>query len=369
MIAPIIAETSLNSLPYAEQTSQRRSIPSLDGLRAISISLVVLAHYTMAFDKPAFWNGYIFQMSQLGVNTFFVISGFLITLLLCKEQAKNTTISLRSFYHRRAWRIFPPFYVYLTVVAFLSRIGIVHLSAKEIITDGLFLGNYCLPTHVSVLGHTWTLALEEQFYLLWPFCLNRLKRARAIKAALLLLVLEPLIRVAEYALITQLRASGNIAATFHTRIDTLMFGCLVALLWRNERFVTILHRFIKRPTFYGAVVFLFCIEPLLNIYFRSIYHAFWFTCDGAAISIVLVYLVRHPLTIGGRLMNLRPMRYVGRLSYSLYLWQQLFVDLGQRWFPLNLLAAIGCACLSMYLVEQPSLRLRNRFMHPRPARA
>jgi peptidoglycan/LPS O-acetylase OafA/YrhL len=355
------AKTSLPS--PAQLTSQQRSIPSLDGLRAISVSLVILAHY--AFGGSFFWNSYFFQLGQLGVNIFFVISGFLITFLLSKEQAATSTISLKNFYQRRAWRIFPPFYLYLAAAGLFSWIGIFHLRVKEILIAGAYLWNYYIPPYTNILGHTWTLALEEQFYLLWPLCLKLAKPTRAIKIAVLLIIIEPLIRVAEYLLFAQLRESGKIATNFHTRIDTLMFGCLIALLWRHAHFATFVHRFVRRPLFACSVVFLLGLEPILNIYSRSTYHALWLTCDGAAISIALIYLVRYPMTVAGRFVNLRPMRFVGELSYSLYLWQQIFVDAWRRRFPLNLLAAICCAALSFYVIERPSLKLRDRFMQRR----
>ncbi len=344
----------------AEKTSQQRSIPSLDGLRAVSVSLVILAHYVPEHWKAPFWGSYLFLLGQLGVSMFFVISGFLITFLLCKESSEESTISLKNFYLRRIFRIFPAFYMYLAVAAALTAVGVFSLKAKDFLIAGTYLWNYYMPSSPSILSHTWSLSLEEQFYLFWPACLKLLKPARALPITVALIFLEPILRVLIYLHFPQIRQTGKISAMLHTRIDTIMFGCLIALLWRHNSFKRFVDRYVGSILFLATLLFLFFLDPLLNQYARDAYHPFWLTFDGVALSVILIYLVRNPRTICGRLMNLRTLRYIGVLSYSLYLWQQMFADVWQRWFPLNLLAAFGCANLSFYLVERPFLRLRDR---------
>jgi peptidoglycan/LPS O-acetylase OafA/YrhL len=359
MTPPVTPTDSSHSESGAQETSQRRSIPSLDGLRAISVGLVILSHYGPEEMKGSTWNSYFFFLGQMGVNMFFVISGFLITFLLCKERAETSTISLKSFYFRRALRIFPAFYVYLAVAGTLTAIGIFHINVDQFILAGSYLWNYYMPQNGSILGHTWSLALEEQFYVFWPTLLKILRPKHALFMAIGLIVVEPVARVITYMYLPGLRESGKISAMFHTRIDTIMFGCLIALVWRHHKFKRFADRYLRAPAFYISCFFLLCINPVLNLQFRVAYHAFWLTMEGVALSIALIYLVRRPATLPGRFVNIRLLRYVGVLSYSLYLWQQMFVEAWHDWFPLNLLAALCCAVLSFYFVEKPALRLRN----------
>jgi peptidoglycan/LPS O-acetylase OafA/YrhL len=357
---PDAVETRAHSEDGAQKTSRERTIPSLDGLRAISVGLVVLSHYGTVGTGASVWNSCVFLMGQMGVNMFFVISGFLITFLLCKEYAEKSTISLKRFYIRRAFRIFPAFYFYLAIAAVFSALGIFHARLEEFVIAGVYLWNYYMPHDGAVvLGHTWSLALEEQFYLFWPVLLKILRPSRALYMAIGLILVEPFVRVATFVYIPSLRESGKISAMFQTRIDTIMFGCLIALLWRHPDFKRLADRYLRAPAFYASIVFLLCVNPFLNIWFRVMYHAFWLTLEGATLSIVLIYLVRQPETTSGRFVNLRSLRFVGVLSYSFYLWQQMFIKLWHGWFPANLAAAFGCAALSFYLIERPALRLRD----------
>ena len=144
-------------------TKNSGRLPSLDGLRALSIGLVLFAHShpPEKFEKVAFYCG------NLGVRIFFVISGFIITWLLLQEAKSNGGISLKDFYIRRIARIFPAYYTYLAVVFFLDRAGLLNGGSNiQRILNILFLANYgpCEgPT-----GVLWSLGVEEQFYLLWP---------------------------------------------------------------------------------------------------------------------------------------------------------------------------------------------------------
>lgn len=352
-------ESVVHAESGAQETSHKRSIPSLDGLRAVSVGLVIASHYGPVEKTIPWLDSYLFFLGQAGVNMFFVISGFLITFLLCKEHAETSAISLKRFYVRRAFRIFPPFYVFLIVTAVLSSAGVFCVHPHQFLVAGLYLWNYYMPRNGGILGHTWSLALEEQFYLFWPLLLKVLKPRRAFFAAIGLILFEPAVRVLTFIYMPTLRESGKISAMFHTRIDTIIFGCLIALVWRHEKFRHFSARYLGAPAFYISAALVICIGPILNIRFRSMYHAFWLTIDGLALSIILIYLVRRPGTLPGFFMNLRPVRYIGVLSYSFYLWQQLFVKLWLDWFPLNLAAAFGCAILSFYLVERPALRLRD----------
>src|SRR5215831_9782405 len=167
-------------------------IPSLDGLRAISILLVVAGH---SFDEGR--SPLLFELfghlGNYGVRIFFIISGFLITTLLLKEYTKTETISLRSFYLRRALRIFPAFYVYVAVICILAVLGVVSLLRGDVLHAVTYTMNYH-TTRGWYLNHIWSLSVEEQFYLIWPAALLFAGPGRAPRIALATVILAPFIR-------------------------------------------------------------------------------------------------------------------------------------------------------------------------------
>src|SRR5579872_915461 len=139
-------------------------IPSLDGLRAISIALVFLGHIVATRGAPQALNPFI-HVGNLGVKVFFVISGFLITTLLLKEYSRTGRVSLRGFYTRRTLRIFPAFYTYVGIIIILHLLGFVALRENDLIHAITYTMNYQV-TREWELNHLWSLAVEEQFYLL-----------------------------------------------------------------------------------------------------------------------------------------------------------------------------------------------------------
>src|SRR5258708_2018236 len=183
-------------------------IPSLDGLRALSIFLVLALHSIQRLEVNSpisfLWVG-IFN-GATGVFIFFVISGYLITSLLLREHEKRGSISLRGFYFRRAMRILPPLYVYVGVLLLLGLAGKLPIFKLDIISALFFFHDYALSLMWS-LEHFWSLSIEEQFYLIWPvlllYCLRRPGaegRSTAGKIAIAILVVSPLIRVFSYTL-------------------------------------------------------------------------------------------------------------------------------------------------------------------------
>jgi len=215
------------------------------------------------------------------------------------------------------------------------------------------------------LGHLWTLSLEEQFYLFWPATLLLLGNARALKAAVAIVVLTPAIRVASYFLLPGLR--GSLDMMLHTAVDSIMAGCVLAFLAR-ESLPPALASMLKRKTFLAsALIFLLVVSPLLAHRFHGLYLAtVGYTLDavGAAVLIWHVSVVA-PGTSLARVLSVPPLVFIGRLSYSWYLWQQLFLTpLNHTWsgsFPDGILCSFSAALGSHYLIEQPCLRLKRKF--------
>src|SRR4051812_33530313 len=142
-------------------------IPSLDGLRAISIAFVLFAHLAGTRNFPASRVvGKIVDFGALGVHVFFVISGYLITRLLLEELERRQRISLGRFYLRRTLRIFPPYYAFILALVAAQALGWLQLASRDVMHAMTYTSNYYLERSWFT-GHTWSLSVEEQFYLLW----------------------------------------------------------------------------------------------------------------------------------------------------------------------------------------------------------
>jgi len=359
-----------------------RHIPSLDGLRALSIFLILVLHTLL---RNTLYNQIPFSSrlagnGSLGVFIFFVISGYLITTLLLREREKTSTISLKSFYLRRAFRILPPLYLY---ILFLTTLGLTgHLpgmNRRELITALTLTRNYAHHVDLWALEHLWSLCIEEQFYLIWPailvICTLHRKgsegRDKATRIALGILIAEPFIRVLSYRYLPGFHNMGM----FHMQADGLMFGALGALQQGHPRFEKIYARATRWPWLLPIILFL--VLGTLTIALGN----YWiltagFTLNGIVVLMWLLWLVRNPTTILGRFMNQRFVTWIGRLSYSLYLWQTFFLhhldvqvfgrDGWWNAFPTSWLCILVIAVVSYYCIEQPALRVRDiclRRMH------
>jgi peptidoglycan/LPS O-acetylase OafA/YrhL len=348
-------------------------IPSLDGLRAISIAMVLAGHAASGIpalrDRPLLL--YTVFNGSRGVNVFFVISGFLITSLLLREDRLTGRISLRQFYIRRAFRILPPFWIFLGTIVLLWKLGAFETRWAHLAVAFTFLRDYIAGDWWT--GHSWSLSVEEQFYLLWPAAMVLAGRRRSLWIASGLIVAAPAIRVLSHLFVTG-RFGPIEFFMFHMRVDSLMFGCALALVQNSPRLDGFAKRVLNWPGMLLALCFFLFLSGYLNYRFQGYYLLpFGYTFEAITISYLLLYFVRSPDSVGGRLLNSRFLVHVGVISYSLYLWQQLFLTdlLRSRLsnFPVNLIAAFVAAELSWRLVEQPALRLRQRFNGWRSSRS
>lgn len=377
------------SQPLPTRAASMSRIPSLDGLRALSIFLVMALHtmQRMPYHLSPLW--YAIFNGDTGVYIFFVISGYLITSLLLHEQQKKGTISMRSFYFRRAMRILPPIYFYVAFILLMAWLGRVAVTKIDIFSALFFFRNYATTSSMWSLEHFWTLSVEEQFYLIWPFVLYFCLRHRpgitgrmiAAKVAIAVILVSPIIRVAAYlSPVPYLHHPGM----FHMRADSLMFGCVVALLQGTPAFERV-YAFATKIWWIPPVVIFLC--DCLAVRFQNYWQfPIGFTITGIAIAFFLLWCVRNPSSVVGRILNARFVVHIGVLSYSIYIWQTLFLHHGNETilgsslklistFPGNWLAVLLVAEFSYYVIEQPSLRLRTRLMHyfssaePKPAQA
>jgi peptidoglycan/LPS O-acetylase OafA/YrhL len=209
--------------------------------------------------------------------------------------------------------------------------------------------------------------VEEQFYLLWPAALLLLGKRRAIYLAWFLILVSPLSRTITYLVLAPPHRA-MVGRMFHSSIDTIMFGCLLALLWENDRFTRLQRTWMGGWGMTGAVLFLFVINPLLQFHFGGGYTLLiGMTLEGVSICVITLYVVKRPETVPGRILNTPVVRHIGVISYSLYLWQSIIIVEAGQFFPWTLVAILACAEFSYWVIERPSLRLRARLGERRPS--
>jgi peptidoglycan/LPS O-acetylase OafA/YrhL len=328
---------------------KQRSIPSLDGLRALSVALVLLGHLggTRNFLAVPIWVSYY---ANFGVRIFFVISGFLITTLLLKEQTRRGSINLKEFYLRRAFRIFPAAYVYIVAVTIFAGIGIWHFTAAS-----FYLSNYDYG-RPWLLGHLWSLAVEEQFYLLWPLALVLFfSKRKAI--AIGTICISPMLRIAYFYGLGARFGPEYLGYSFPTVADALAMGCLLAIAYPS--FSKLVARFGKA---FVVVPIATALVPLMPSYFSTrAYNFLGISLMNFGIALTILHAMEHRYAV----LNWRPVALMGAMSYSLYLWQAPFLNRSSHawWaaFPVNVVLACAAAALSYYAVEQPMLRLRQKW--------
>ena len=341
------------------RSGESRAIPSLDGLRAISIALVMLAHAAGTRGFPVWIPGFVTEHGFLGVQIFFVISGFLITRLLLDEHATTGAISLGLFYARRTLRIFPPFYLFLGVVAAGTWAGIFSVPRRDLVFAATYTMNYLTRGGVWLTGHTWSLAVEEQFYLIWPLAIKLVGARRATWSAAIVAAASPLFCLAVYLFNADI--GGRLIKYFPFVADSIAAGCVLAacLPWVRRH-----HKALRLAHPLGE----FVIPVLLILDLGRNHPVISLGVTETALNLCICYCIArytaYPTGFVGKLLNHRYVTFVGKLSYSWYLWQQMFVNRFERnivtSFPINIGAAFGCAAISWYSVELPLAGLRKR---------
>lgn len=344
------------------------AIPNLDGLRAISVMLVMLSHFGFGDKAPG----------GLGVTAFFFLSGFLITTLLLRERGGSGVISLRNFYIRRLLRLQPEL---LACLAGSAVIGILYIGfprSSDFLSATFYVTNYVdALAKMGVLSapmrwpQLWSLAVEEHFYLAFPLCISFFGPDAVRRLCIPFLAAVLLWRIA-------LTASGAPAAYTYvatdTRIDSIGYGCLTALwLWRTP---TILDRCDK------------WIWPLLAIAGALVaatlaFRAPWFretlrySLQGVALSLGWIALLTPRGLRASAFLEWPAMKWIGRMSYGAYLWhlepRHIFdhatgraggdLSFGEAALlsSLGIPASLFLAALSARLVYRPLLGLRRRY--------
>lgn len=338
---------------------EESSIVSLDGIRAVAVTLVIYYHLDISpfFDGPS------------GVLIFFTLSGFLITWLLLKEYDRTGEISFQGFYKRRSLRIFPAFYCFWIFVIVTDTLRGKTIQWAQAWSSFFYVSNYhhaIWRPQPDYIMHTWSLGVEEQFYLLWPAVfLFWIKRGpRKLMYFLCTVIVSIWIYRPVHWLL--LHNKNYLSYAFDARADALLVGCLLAvLLARRTSWQHLKPIFAMSPTTmalaFAALVW--CNHALGN--------SFRFTIGLTLQAIVsagwigqLIY--NSDTSYIGRALNTRVAKYVGTISYPLYLYGSVGATTSKYFHFLGFklmfaaLGAVAIASVSYWCIERPFLRLKNR---------
>jgi peptidoglycan/LPS O-acetylase OafA/YrhL len=341
----------------------RRYIPTLDGWRAVAIILVLFCHDAVHRLGPLS-TSWLNEHGGVGVDVFFAISGILICTLLLDEEEQTGRISLKQFYVRRAFRILPAALVYLLCLALLAFFGVIALRKTDWLASLFFFRNYTTNDPVTwYTAHFWSLSVEEHFYLLLPGFLVLCLRFRAR----ILLLAGAGLSIA-FVLAKRNPHTANLPFLDFSdfRLAALFVPAAVAVALRRVSIRQWSTKFLQ-----PAPMILLVAAAIVANHFLTLVLPF-------LLPAMVVGTTLHPGAMVSAVLESKPLRFIGKRSYSLYLWQQLFMtahyrpgilDLYlQRW-PLSVLSAFACACLSYSFVEKPLIELGRRVVQRRTAPA
>ncbi|HWA95221.1 MAG TPA: acyltransferase [Terracidiphilus sp.] len=315
-------------------------IPTLDGWRGIAILMVILTHFQAGMlHHPIAGQPWMF-LGTHGVTIFFVLSGYLITSRLLLEDR----INLRSFYVRRFFRLMPAAWAYLACLVFLGYLTHLNTIGSDLWACLFFFRNYLHPAEIpssSATLHFWSLSIEEQFYLLWPPLLLLLGRKYAVMFATLAAIACAAFKYIHwsaynhdfYYLRTEVRA------------DSMLVGCLLAF--------ALAHPFVQQWFVrFGAPLFYLC----LPIFAWQIVHFQYLVpfSENIVIALLLACTSLAPQSLAGRILQWQHLAFTGQISYSLYLWQNLFLRSAWGSFGYFLLPLFGIG--SWLILEKPLMR-------------
>ena len=366
MPKPMASEASTIQFDSDPPWLSKGRVPSLDGLRGISILIVLWHHVDIQFGSawPS-WVGRFRDVGSIGVDMFFVISGFLITLLLVRERQRTGRIALVGFYVRRFFRIVPVYTFFVILVGTILIFTPFALTMRDWI-HALTYTNSLAKLNNWYVAHLWSLSVEEQFYFLWPVLFMLLPRRWLLGMCVGYSLVAILLRI---AIRPHLWDDRSLEYFSPVRGDAIAIGCGLALV-ATSRYRQRLH---TGAAVAGAVLCVSAISLLFSFLFQVhqshsgvLYANFGYRFVNEWLTVAIVWAaIYHPQSIYGRLLNWRPLMVIGFLSYSLYLWQQVFLGPYQgMWMfrlPFNLLVIFAIASLSYFSIEQPFLRLKSRF--------
>ena len=343
--------------------------PALDGLRALAVTLVVITHATYLLVPE--WGGRWLPGGFIGVDVFFVLSGFLITSLLLQEHHARGRISIKNFYRRRALRLLPALGALLAVHAALAVVTRADLPREggSVVAVGLYVSNWVIASGHSLavgLGHLWSLAVEEQFYLLWPLCIVAVLRVRRPAPVLVGIALAGIVCATSVRALLWSHGAGWEAVYVRTdaRADALLIGALLALAFRRGWRLSA--RWLQLGPL-GLAVILACAIAVPR-------DSGWLYVGGgftivALASAAIIASVLEPGPWLHHALSTPPAVQLGKASYSLYLWHvPVFSAVatalaGRPAYQRLVVGMVGTAVATLCsyrFVEMPVARLRRK---------
>ena len=358
--------------PIREVLDGRR-LPALDGLRAVA-AITVIASHANVIPEPLHRE---WITGPMGVSGFFVLSGFLITWLLLREIRTSGRISLRDFYLRRTLRIWPAYYTFLLAMMAAQRWSLIKAVASlhaARLAAGFFVYDY----YVAVTGvrgtnltNLWTVSVEEQFYLLWPVVLLLLLRRGDTRYAFrtTLAVVIGVLLWRSFLVLTLGAGGMYVYHAFDTRFDNLAIGCLLALWTSQPGFEGFARAVASSPLYPVATLELLAFTNQTGGLFME---TFGWTIQALLLALLILQLLQLSGSRFWSWLEHPVARYLGAISYPLYLYQDLGLAFGHAIhaaspylaFAAALAGTTVLASLSYHIVERPFLRLKGRFAGP-----
>jgi len=352
--------------------------PALDGLRALAVLLVMFNHLNLSG---------IFGGGSIGVDIFFVLSGFLITTLLIGEFEKTRRINFGAFYARRALRLLPALAAVIVVAVLLvTLVRGLHPIERDTLTTLpfviFFVGNWARVFNfnaLGILGHTWSLGIEEQFYLVWPLLLALLAaRRQRERVALLLAAIAGLVMAYRFVLLSIGQHPWSLYFRADTHCDGLLIGCALAFWLASGKMASpLVERLFRWATVPALLIILF-ISELVDNSNPGEFHfmvAYGLGLGVLCAAVLIANQVTTPLSEVAAILKSPIAVWIGRRSYGLYLWHFVVYrsvgSLFHQHHPTNadriteLALKLGIsfvvAALSYKVIETPALRLKRRF--------
>jgi peptidoglycan/LPS O-acetylase OafA/YrhL len=341
-------------------------IKGLNALRAMSIGFVLLNHLGVDVLIP---DNYYFRINfwslisgETGVHIFFVLSGFLITKILWNHFEETGHINLKRFFIRRFLRLMPPLIIFYTLVFVLLMLDFIEYDLQALLFSFFYIYNYVPLLHYrSEFAHLWSLSVEEQFYLIWPLSILLFRKRERIVSLILIFIFLSIFCMAlfpEFVFQSEFRPKR----WFLPAAGFIAIGAWLSL-YQIKNHLKLIQFFAKERFVFWVSILLYLTPLFVPTIFVEIM-AFAQAC-GVALFILWIYYNQESLFVG--FLEWKPIVYIGRISYGIYVFQGLFLltgpgsEIGYQKFPTNIILTFGLAIASYHLIEMPIMKMKSKF--------